>query len=239
MSYAKAVALSLAAAVAVAAVVDAAWAADGASCEDLFEPAPTGFEVVTARDDPALEPGSVEMAWTGPIDFPAAAHIAEAWSELSAGADLVILDLDSPGGELDEVEAVIAVLATIRESARLVTRVGQGRRCLSACALVFVQGEERLAGNASSWMFHGPCQRHTNVPEHEAVDRYVRIMSAAGVDAGFLDRLRASYLLQPGSYWLSGFELHRLHRANIITRLLEAWQPETPRQDLDPQIRPR
>jgi hypothetical protein len=151
------------------------------------------------------------------------------------------LDLDSNGGELVHTERVITILKGIRGEAMLETLVRQNHRCLSACVLVYLQGAERTAGSATIWMFHGPHRLHTNVPSPVSTLRYVDLLRQGGVSEPFLSFLvEQNRLNSPGGYWMTGHELFQMHHANIITRLLEPWQPEIPAAPpFDPQIRSR
>jgi hypothetical protein len=143
--------------------------------------------------------------------------------------DTIILDLDSAGGLLSYTEEVLAVLQSIRLSVQLNTYVRHGSECLSACVLVFLQGEERIAGGASAWLFHGVCHAFTEVPTPKQTERFIALMAAAGVSESFLSTLIDNgYLSRPGEYWLSGYELYHIHNAGIITSLLDPWRPRSP-----------
>ena len=65
-----------------------------------------------------------------------------------------MLDLSSCGGDLPELERLIATLRRIKETHRLDTRVGRGATCASACVPVFLQGQDRWGALTSSWLFH-------------------------------------------------------------------------------------
>lgn len=185
--------------------------------------------------------GDLAITYSGPIDFPMAENIADIWARIGDGHTSVILDLDSVGGELTHAEKVIAVLRDIRRETLLVTRVRQGRRCLSACVLVFVQGERRLAGGATAWMFHGPCPWYTNSPAAGPTERYVTLLAERGVSMSFLCLLsRNGYLDRPGKFWASGYELIHVYDAGIITELIEPWEAEEPATPaIDPHLRAR
>lgn len=186
-----------------------------------------GFEIFTPADDASIAHNNVLVRYTGPIASPMAENLADIWSDARGKFDTVTLDINSPGGELAHAEKVIGILKQIRAQAALNTLVRQGQFCLSACILVFMQGTERIAGNATSWMFHGPCRAFTNAPTHVATERYLDLMREAGAPEDFLCALaEQGRLTSPGKYWLSGYELFHEHRANVITRLLGAWQSE-------------
>ncbi|MGE0697605.1 MAG: hypothetical protein AB7O57_00765 [Hyphomicrobiaceae bacterium] len=197
-----------------------------------------GFEVQAPAGTP---PAPAIITYRGEIAYPFADNLADIWAGLEPLAKDVVLDLDSPGGELAEAEKAIRLIADMRRWARVTTRVRHGTSCLSACALVFAQGEERIAGGSSAWMFHGACGRYTNVPSPEPTRRYIAILETAGVAASFLCRLGdEGRLSRPGKFWSSGYELLHVHKAGLVTRLLESWQPETAIEPpFDPQVRSR
>jgi hypothetical protein len=204
-------------------------------------PRRVGFEVLTAAQGDVVEPGVALMRYRGQIDYPMAESLIDIWSEIRGGHTRVILDLDSSGGELVHAEKVIAVLREMAGEIALTTVVEQGNRCLSACVLVFRQGSDRAAGGATAWMFHGACPPFSNIPSRTATRRYLSDLEAAGVATPFLCTLDESgYLDAPGRFWASGYELFHIHEANVITRLLEPWEPAAPHAlPIDPQIRSR
>lgn len=198
------------------------------------------FEVLTAVDDESIRPGLVVIRFRGPIIRPMADSLAAILAGLHKDQHNLILHLSSPGGSLAEAEAAIAAIkASAERGLAISTFVDHGEVCASACIALFMQGRERIAHGASSWLFHGACPLLSNVPEIAATERYIAILAEAGAARPFLDKLAESYLRYPGEYWLSGYELFRAD-ANIITRLLPAWQPKEPAMPpFDPQIRPR
>lgn len=191
--------------------------------------AESGFEVLTAKDNATIAEGTVVLRLVGAIEPPLADELAELWSGLHPHYRRVLIDLDSPGGNLAETELIVSAIADIRRDARVDTLVRHGATCASACVALFVQGEERSAGGASAWLFHGACYDHSNVPSLALTDRYLEILRKAGVSEDFLCQLIAGgYLTTPGTLWLSGYELFHVHEANIITRLIEPWRAEPP-----------
>jgi hypothetical protein len=185
------------------------------------------IKLLTARENPSLGPRTAVILHDGPIAAPMAEELLKLRDELRASYDTVILDLHSPGGEIGYTEEVVAILRLIREDVTLRTFVRNGSNCLSACVVVFLQGEERIAGGASAWLFHGVCNRHSERPSSVQTQRFVDLMVAAGVSETFLCTLiDKGYLTEPGNFWVSGYELFHLHNANVITRLLEPWQPD-------------
>ncbi|ESR24072.1 hypothetical protein N177_2521 [Lutibaculum baratangense AMV1] len=200
-----------------------------------------GFSLVTRSENASVPESTVILRYEGPIDHPMADDLQAISQELGESIERVILELDSVGGELNEASKVIDVLADMRARVTLKTLVRQGRRCLSACVLVFMQAETRVAGGASAWMFHGACPPGTNVPSLTLTARFTTLLRDAGVDPQFIRFLvQEGCLDRPGGYWASGYELFHVHKANIITRLLDPWEPLSPSRGVrDPQIQPR
>lgn len=207
----------------------------------LAASAKAGFDVLTAKENDTIAVDTIVLRFRGNIEAPMAADLRSVWSSRGAGYKRLLLDLDSPGGSLVETEKVVDVIATIRDDARIDTLVRHGAMCASACVAIFVQGEERSAGGASVWLFHGACYRHSNVPSLGMTDRYIDILRQAGVSEAFLCSLvDKGYVTTAGNFWLSGYELYHVHKANVITRLLEPWRPLPPdRPSANPQIGPR
>ncbi len=200
-----------------------------------------GFRFATTADDDAIAPDTVIIFYEGEIVFPMADNIAEISKQLMGRYKYIVLDLDSPGGQLDHTIKVVTALWEWRRDAILRTRVRHGRHCLSACVIVFMQGNVRIAGGASVWLFHGPCPKYTNVPSPGGTERYLAMLREAGVGEDLLCELTSGqYISQPGKFWLSGFELFHRKGAGVITELLHAWQLEAPVvPPFDPQLRPR
>jgi hypothetical protein len=135
----------------------------------------------------------------------------------------------------------VSIIAGIRKTAQVDTLVRHGALCASACVAIFVQGEDRAAGGASVWLFHGACADPAgNVPSIALTQRFLGILREAGVAESFLCTLASEgYVTTPGNFWLSGYELHHVYKANVITRLLDPWRPKTPLPPpVDPTIGP-
>ncbi|MCW5751395.1 MAG: hypothetical protein KIT81_09630 [Alphaproteobacteria bacterium] len=70
------------------------------------------------------------------------------------------LHLDSEGGNLDATFGMLREMAAARRAGmRFLTRVPAGAICYSACTLLFAAGEERIAGDDASFLFHGIVHR--------------------------------------------------------------------------------
>jgi len=187
------------------------------------------FTVLTAADNATIPAELLVARLTGEITAGDAEELGRAWSSRGAGVARLLLDLDSVGGELAETERIIALVRDLRQTSRVDTLVRHGATCASACVVVFAQGERRSAGGASAWVFHGVCPAGSGLPSFAATCRGLDLLRKAGVSEDFLRMLlRGGYLSRPGALWLSGYELHHVHQAGLITRLLDPWQPDHP-----------
>lgn len=191
------------------------------------EPVQGGLEIFTHEDLAFIAKDAVGLRFTGPI----VSHLAEDLANLLLGPGAkyrrVMLELNSPGGDLEHAIKVIAVLKAVREVAELNTRVMGGGMCASACIPVFMQGAKRKASGASVWMFHGAHGANSNVPSPGATKEFLDILTNAGVDPDFIYLLiNRGYVTKPGKLWLSGYELNHLYDANIITEVIPPWAPE-------------
>lgn len=192
-------------------------------------------------EDHSIPADTLVITFQGIIDYPLAEDLQRVWRENAGAIRQVILALDSYGGKLNHVVEVIAELQEIKRAARLTTVVGAGKLCASGCVPVYMQGEERRASVASAWMFHGSCPEFTNLPDPQSTADYLRLMREAGLSAAFAAHLdMVGCLTQPGEYWLSGYQLHYMMKANVITTIIAGWQPEDPREPpFDRTVRPR
>jgi hypothetical protein len=188
-----------------------------------------GLVALTRETNDTIAKGLVVVRLEGAIEAPMAQGLNDIWSRLGPSHERLLIDLDSPGGDLLETEALIEVIADIRRTADVDTLVRHDAKCASACVAVFVQGAKRHAGSSSTWMFHGACRWETNLPSLGQTGRFLDILREAGVATDFLCQLvDEGYVTTPGKLWVSGYELVHVYHANIITDLLKSWRPERP-----------
>lgn len=178
--------------------------------------------VIIAKD-------AVGLRFTGPIISPLAEDLGNLLLGPEPKYQRVLLELDSPGGDLEEVKKVIVILKAVREIAKLNTRVMGGRLCASGCVPIFMQGTIRKASGASVWMFHGAHGANTNVPSPDVTKEFLDLLTNAGVNSDFILLLTdRGYVTEPGKLWLSGYELNYLYDGDIITEVIPPWIPEKP-----------
>ena len=193
------------------------------------EPFHHGLEIFTHKDQAFIAEDAVGLRFTGPIISPLAKDLGNLLLGPEPKYQRIMLELDSPGGDLEEVKKVIVVLKAVREIAKLDTRVMASGMCASGCVPIFMQGTKRKASGASVWMFHGAHGNNTNVPSPDATKEFLDVLTNAGVNTDFILQLsNLGYVTKPGKLWLSGYELNHLYDADILTELLPSWVPEKP-----------
>ena len=209
-----------------------AWAGDqqGLPREaHWYEPAnPLGLEVFTRDTLSWMAEDGVGLRYTGPLSASLAGELRSLLLTGPKRYDHVVLELDSDGGNLEDVKEIVAVLQEVRSRMQLTTRVTEGSLCASGCIPIFMQGAIRKASGSSIWVFHGARGAFTNLPDPAATDEYLALLSAAGMRQGFRAMLEADHRIYlPGRFILSGYELFAVHDAGIITGLLPVWRAET------------
>jgi hypothetical protein len=133
-----------------------------------------GFKVVTAEDGAMDANDMMVIEYNGLIVFPMAENLREIWTEIrkSNRFQRVVLRLNSPGGTDADGLEVIGVLREMRAQIRLITLVNEHDLCASMCVPVYLRGETRYAGPATSWMFHGAAKALSNIPNLATTQRY-------------------------------------------------------------------
>lgn len=173
------------------------------------------------------EPGTLVMAWHREIRLPMAKLMADAYAASGKDARRIVIDLDSPGGSLDEGAAVIALIDRMKQAHEVDTRVTAGHACLSMCVPIFLQGEKRLAAPNTRWLFHSPRSvdyfsgKDISTPRFEQryyarefLDTYFR---DSPIDKAWLKRNAPKW--QGRDFWRSGRQLFE-EKSNIITGLM-------------------
>lgn len=187
---------------------------------------PTSVTVLTRKENASIAADTLVVRIRGPILPPVTRRFNEAMASSIPDPKTVIVDIDSDGGTLDEAERLAAALHALRDRYDLKTFVRHGGHCLSACVLVFLEGEERIAGSASSWLFHGVCHRYRDRPSPKETQRFIDLMMRSGINKDFVCRMiEKGYFTDPGDFWASGYELFHVYDSNIITQMIEPWQP--------------
>src|SRR5205823_1291901 len=129
--------------------------------------------------------GSLIIEWSGPIVPGIADYLSGALDKYRSLAHRVVLFLDSAGGKVDEGDRVIHILDEIKQTHRLITVVQDDKLCASMCVPIFLEGDDRLAGGTSLWIFHEANRRGANRKERieETLRLLDRYYAPAGVSA--------------------------------------------------------
>src|SRR5262249_926635 len=151
--------------------------ANAASDED--QEAPSSSVEFNKKD------GTLSIKWSGPIVLGMADYLRTALDRYGATSHRVVLFLDSPGGQVEEVARVIHILNGIKPTRRLITAVLDGNLCASMCIPIFLQGEDRLAGRTSQWIFREAARQGANGREQmqETLRLFDKYYVPAGVSA--------------------------------------------------------
>ena len=182
-------------------------------------------QLVVNRD--AAAPDTLVLSWHHEIKLPMAKLIGDAFAANKAQVKRFVIDLDSPGGSLDEGSAVIAAIDAMKKTREVDTRVSAGHDCLSMCVPIFLQGQRRMASGSSRWLFHAPRSvdyfsgkdvasptLEHNFYARRYFDTYFR---HSPIDPKWLARNEPLFARR--NVWRSGLQLFQEH-ANIITELL-------------------
>lgn len=192
-------------------------------------PSPLGLEIFTHEKLGWIAEDSIGLRYTGPLRAPLAEQLREILLVTPRKYNHAILELDSDGGELSYVKELVTLLQEVGKRMEFTTRVTEGSICASGCIPIFLQGQKRKASGSSIWVFHGARGAFTNIPDPDATEEYLDLLSASGMNQTFRDYLEADHrILLPGSFILSGHELFAVHRSGIITELLPVWRKEEP-----------
>src|SRR5262249_10918471 len=141
-----------------------------------------------------------------------AAHLAT----YGAGLHRVILILDSAGGQVEEGDRVIHVLDELKQTRRLVTVVQDDKLCASMCIPIFLQGNDRLAGRASGWIFHevtgpGADKKELKQQTLQLLDRYY---APAGVSVDWIKRIIP--IIERANLWQYGGDLIKANTGIVM-----------------------
>ena len=148
--------------------------------------------------------------------------LAEEFQKLIKEIDLkkeIELRFDSVGGSIYETKKIINILDELKvNNVRLTTRVDQGSICASSCVPLFVQGQKRLAGNASSFMFHGVAlYAVTNAPSENETKIMIDTYRKAGIAEKWIqDHIDMQVWSSPNETWYNGKELFE-NGSNFVT----------------------
>lgn len=174
----------------------------------------------------------------GNIVPPLAEEFKAAISQFPAGRR-VIMDFHSPGGMHTEGVKIIEAIKEARKSISIDSFVDNGALCASMCIPLFMQGEKRVAGARSSFMFHGAAPWYTNTPTPSVTKEYTQSLLDAGVSGEWLQKLwDLGVFSEPMEYWASGEDLFNENSGVVTSLKPKVIKHEPWSAPIDPQIGP-
>lgn len=185
----------------------------------------TAASSFVAEVDP-LNPGTVVFRWEGPIDPPMARQFSDAFNTHKNEIQIVRIELNSPGGGVDEGNRVVNLIGKMKKTHRVQTYVGEAQECLSMCVPIYLQGNLRIASASSTWLFHSVSAtdpftgaevvlyaHERNQANFDFINRYI---DRSEIDPEWRERLKTA--LRVGDVWKTGQEL-KDERSNIVMML--------------------
>lgn len=166
------------------------------------------------------------FAWRSEVKAPMARRLAEAFDARRGEAGRIILELNSPGGDIAEGRAVIELVEAMKQDHVVDTRVVDGDFCLSMCVPIFLEGEKRIAGRYSHFMFHEPSVYDAATKEEirrpafeqrlDAEKYFERYFASTEMNREWGEKLKAQWAGK--DIWKTGRELVE-EGSNIVTEL--------------------
>jgi len=168
-------------------------------------------------------PEMIVFSWSGSIDAPMASEISKEFKKWRHNASHFLIELDSPGGSVDEGGRVVSEIDSMKKTHIVWTYVGPGKDCLSMCVPIYLQGRLRIASSTSMWLFHDAraVDKYTGAEvvmyAHELnqanFDFLSRYINRSEINQDWLDGLKIR--LRAGDVWKTGQEL-KDERSNIV-----------------------
>jgi hypothetical protein len=178
--------------------------------------------------------GALHLTWIGTVNERMAKDIDRAFEANKRQVKSVELALQSCGGRIDYMAAVIGVLHHIKETHALATVVERGSTCASACIPIFLASDQRRAALSSLWFFHRSWRHQltggvdavlTSVPGSHSVQRFLdQYYAPAGVSRDWLTRLK-DVIEKNDGYWQTGADLWT-EKTGMITETIGNTQPQ-------------
>ncbi|MEQ1647484.1 MAG: ATP-dependent Clp protease proteolytic subunit [Hyphomicrobiaceae bacterium] len=131
------------------------------------------------------EPHRIVLAWSGPVEAPMQAKLAEALERFEDDPRKIVLSLHSPGGLVQHGHQVIKTIRKASHKRPIETLVEAGKTCASMCVPIYLVGAERSAHPSARFMFHEVRIKRTAESDHAMRDLQRR---APGVDVSAIQR---------------------------------------------------
>lgn len=156
---------------------------------------------------------------SGPVDEAMLESLRPQLEQMPNSIRTLEITLDSGGGQNKVGDQIIELLrAEKRKGRHLITRVRNGAVCASMCLPIYLQGDERFAGPASSFMFHAVHASfgYGGIARPEQTARYLQYFREAGVSSVWLDQaIQEGVFDSPQPTWYNGQELLAAN-ANLV-----------------------
>ncbi len=175
----------------------------------------------------------LRLKWSGTVNERMGPAIAAEFEAHRHRAKSVELSLQSCGGRIDYMAAVIGVLHHIKATHKLMTVVERGATCASACIPIFLASDRRTAALSSLWFFHRSWRHQlvggvdgviTAVPGRSSLQRFLeQYYASAGVSRSWLVELK-NIIEKNAGYWQTGKDLWEA-KSGIVTEPLGDIQP--------------
>jgi ATP-dependent protease ClpP protease subunit len=168
------------------------------------------------------EDGTLTIEWSGPIVPGMTDYLRTALDKYRAASHRVVLVLNSAGGQVEEGDRAIHILDELKPTRRLITVVLDGNLCASMCIPIFLQGDNRVAGRTSQWIFHKAAKPGANGKQRleETLQLFDRYYAPAGVSPDWIKSIVP--IIKRAELWQSGSDLIKANNG-IVTYPLEKW----------------
>ena len=195
--------LTTAAAAAVTVILAATGIAAPAAAQQTEKPS------VATADAQLEDDGTLYIFYRGEVVRDMAGYIERIFKKYEEKSHKVILQLDSPGGDVEGGEQVIHILKRIKQTHRLLTVVMPGRTCASMCVPIFLQGHDRHAARSSLWLFHEAAKPaeggKVRIDREETLRLFQRYFVPAGVSVDWLNSILP--IIRGADLWQTGQDL--------------------------------
>jgi len=88
----------------------------------------------------------------------------------------ITFDFNSPGGDTDAMSIIMMQMDSLKlKGIELTTQVTKNHSCMSACTLIYLKGDKRLASHQSIFMIHSPYWANASDKEPEAKKVFIEL----------------------------------------------------------------
>jgi|GEM_PF-4548240 Predicted periplasmic protein len=157
-----------------------------------------------------------------------------------ASTQKILFELNSEGGLNSESDQIIAAMNELRAQGKQVdTFVANGSKCASACTLLFISGDRRIAAATAAFMFHAV--QYRSVPgaaNSFQTTLIVKYYIEHGMSSAWIkEQMKLGVFTGVNEVWISAKESQEI-KLGLVTELWSNIVQHKP-APIDPQIRPR